>query len=313
MSTLFLHEDELRQLVTLTDAMNSIRDALAADREGQMHLPGEFTLHLPDAGGTVRAAGVYVDGAGHYTVTIHSEFCPTPELAHHHGITILFNAQSGRPAAIIQDNGYLARLRTAALAALTADRLAPASPVRLSILDVSSKTAYLHLKALLTVRQPGDIWVWDESPAQADNFAAMLAEEQNLNLTLAESLAQAVETADLLLCPAYLLPQIPPDLLTPGMHLSVTMLRRRDRLDTAPPLLNRIHRIFTNVAPGFPTETAPASLTDLLTGKLPAHPADEITLAFLHDQPSVDLPLATLALEKALFHGIGHHFTGPLH
>jgi ornithine cyclodeaminase/alanine dehydrogenase-like protein (mu-crystallin family) len=86
----------------------------------------------------------------------------------HHAIVLLFDPTTGVPIATF-DGGAITELRTAAVSALAAERLARADASVLAILG-SGVQAASHLDALRRVRPLRDVRIW--SPRRATSFAA---------------------------------------------------------------------------------------------------------------------------------------------
>ncbi|MCB0226104.1 MAG: hypothetical protein KDI02_20615, partial [Anaerolineae bacterium] len=59
MSLLLINEDELRQTITIAEAIETVKQAFMASAEGHMNMPGSFSLHLPDVQGKVNVEGTY--------------------------------------------------------------------------------------------------------------------------------------------------------------------------------------------------------------------------------------------------------------
>ena len=148
MSLLLLNEDELRQIVTIAEAIAGVKTAFIASAEGRMHVPGAFTLKLPEVKGEVQVKGTYLNEAPYYVVKVNSEFQDNPSinLPVGSGFTAVFDAATGIAAAIMIDNGYISTIRSGAAGALAAQYLANPHLQNVAVLG-SGDQAYMHLKA----------------------------------------------------------------------------------------------------------------------------------------------------------------------
>ena len=81
----------------------------------------------------------------------------------------LFRAETGEPLAIM-DGAALTEMRTAAVSAAAARRLAPANARVLAVLGTGVQ-ARAHVEALRTVRDFAEVRVWGRTPAHAAAFA----------------------------------------------------------------------------------------------------------------------------------------------
>src|SRR5512145_1421438 len=144
MSLLVLNEDELRQTVTIAEAIDAIESAFVALAESRMHVPGNFTLDLPEVNGKVDVEGAYLSQAPYYVIRISSSFRNNPglDLPIQSGLTVVFDAANGSPVAIMVDNGYLTHLRAGAAGALAARYLANQALDRVVVLGSGSQ-AYI--------------------------------------------------------------------------------------------------------------------------------------------------------------------------
>ena len=119
MPLLLLNEDELRQIITISEAIDVVEDAFTASAQSRMNIPGDFTLNLPDVNGQVEAKGAYLHDAPYYVVKVASNFRNNPanNLPAKSGLITVFDAATGFPAAIMVDNGYLTNIRAGAAGA----------------------------------------------------------------------------------------------------------------------------------------------------------------------------------------------------
>ena len=74
MSLLLLNEDELRQIVTIGEAIKCVKAAFTASAEGRMHVPGHFALKLPEVKGEVQVKGTYLNDSLYYVIKVSSDF-----------------------------------------------------------------------------------------------------------------------------------------------------------------------------------------------------------------------------------------------
>ncbi|MBE7553875.1 MAG: ornithine cyclodeaminase family protein [Anaerolineales bacterium] len=330
MSLLVLTEDELRQIVTIAEAIDAVEAAFVALAESRMHVPGNFTLDLPEVSGQVDVEGAYLSQAPYYVVRINSNFRNNSrlELPIQGGLTAVFDAANGSPVAIMLDNGYLTHLRAGAAGALAARYLANQTLDRVVVLGSGSQ-AYIQLKSLTAVRHVGLVSVWGRSPLHVDSYARRLVEDHDLNIEIAPSLETAVRQADLIItATSSQQPLLQADWLKPGVHitavgsnhpnkqeLDVAVLQRADviiadKLDQCA-AAGEIHHA---MAAGVITlEHVQGELGELITGKIPGRTdPGQITVADLTGLEVQNTAIATLALEKALFLGLGQRVESQL-
>jgi ornithine cyclodeaminase len=323
MSLLLLNEDELRQIISLPEATAAIEAAFVANREGRITIPGSFSLALPDVNGEVDVKGAYLQDAPYYVIKIDNNFLGNPSinLSAHGGLITVFDAATGFPAAVLLDNGYLTHVRCGIVGALATRRLANRPINTVAIIGVG-RMAFSQLKALLTTEPVELVTVWGAPPIEADNFARRVVEDHNVNITLAPSVEAAVTQADVIItATTSQQPLIRAEWLKPGVHITAAGKNSPQRQELHADVLQRADAIFVDslaqcshfgeIRHGLNSGIiTPAhirgDLGSLISGHIPGRqgPA-EITLADLTGLEWQDATIATLALENALFLGIG--------
>ncbi len=323
MSVLLLNEDELRQLVTIAEAIDSVKAAFIASAEGRMNVPGGFSLRLPEVKGRVHVKSTYLKEAPYYVVKVNSSFQDNPNLnlPVESGLLAVFEAATGFPAAIMVDNGYLTSIRAGAAGALAAQYLAHRELKHVAVIG-SGNQAYMQLKSLLMVSNVEHVSVWARSPINADLYARCMVEDHDLNITIAPSIEAAVRPADLVITATRSRqPLIESAWLKPGVHITAVGSNNSEKQELDVDVLARADIIFADnlsqcatlgeihhgLAAGVITQDdVQGELGDLIIGKVQGRThSDQITVADLTGIDMQDTFIATLALEKALFLGLG--------
>jgi ornithine cyclodeaminase len=330
MSLLVLTEDELRQTVTIAEAIDAVESAFIALAESRIHVPGNFTLDLPEVNGRVEVEGAYLSQAPYYVVRINSSFRDNPslDLPIQEGLTAVFDAANGSLVAIMLDNGYLTHLRAGAAGALAARYLANQVLDRVVVVG-SGNQAYIQLKSLTAVRNVGLVSVWGRSPLHVDSYARRLVEDHDLNIEIAPSLEAAVRQADLIItATSSQQALLQAGWLKPGVHitavgsdhpskqeLDVAVLQRADviiadKLDQCVSAGEIHHALAAGV---INLDRVQGELGELITGKIPGRTdPGQITVADLTGLEMQNTAIATLAVEKALFLGLGQRVESQL-
>lgn len=330
MSLLLLNEDELRQIVTINEAIASVEVAFAALAAGKLDVPGNFAMQLPNKKGEVQVKGAYLHETPYYVINIRSNFYNNPaiNLPAHSSLIAVFEAATGFPAAIMVDNGYLSTIRTGAVGALAAKYLANQDLNHVAVIGLGDQ-AYMQLKALTAVRTIGMVLVWAHSPASADHYARHMVEDHDVNIEITASIEAAARPADLIIVAAQdQQPLIKAEWLKKGVHITavgstaptppklhVDVLKRADVIVsdniTQSAITGEIHHALE--AKIITQENVQGELSELIAGKIPGRTRpDQITVADLTGLEPQDSVVATLALEKALFYGLGQHIESRL-
>ena len=323
MPLLLLNEDELRQIVTIGEAIKCVKAAFTASAEGRMHVPGHFALKLPEVKGEVQVKGTYLNDSLYYVIKVSSDFLDNQliNLPVRSGFTAVFDAATGFPVAIMVDNGYISLIRAGAAGALAADYLANPHLEHVAVIG-SGDQAYMQLKSLLQVRHVKAVSVWADSPISADSYARTMVEDHDVDIKIATSIEGAVRLADLIITTSYSRQSlIKADWLKPGVHvtavghtghaqqkLHLDVLERADVIvaDSYDQCAT-VGEIHNGLEAGVITqEDVQGELDELVIGQIPGRTqSDQITVADLTGLDTQDTVVATLALEKALFLDLG--------
>lgn len=330
MPLLFLTEDELRQIITIPEAIEAVKAVFVALTEGRISLPGGFTLNLSELQGKVYVKGAYLHEAPYYVVKVTSDFQnnPTINLPVHSGLVTVFDAATGFPVAILFDNGYLTSIRAGAVGALAADYLANETLNHVAVLG-SGTQAYMQLKSVLMTREVGRVSVWGRVPADVDNYARHMVEDHDVDIQIATSIETAVRSADLIItATASQEPLIQAVWLKPGVHITATGSNSPTKQELHPAVLQRADVIIADdfiqcatigeihhalEAKTISRDDVQGELGDLIVGLIHGRTApDQITIADLTGLDVQDTVIATLALDKALFLGLGQRVADQL-
>jgi ornithine cyclodeaminase/alanine dehydrogenase-like protein (mu-crystallin family) len=219
---LVLTEAELRSLLTPDLALDAVRAAFIAHTRGQTILPDVLHMDLPGHRGEIHAKGAYLEHAATWCLKAASAFYDNPErgLPIATGVSLALSAETGFLRAVLLDNGYLTDLRTGAAGALAADLLAPQA-VRHALIVGSGLQARYQLEALLGVRQPERVTVYSQTREHAVRYAHEMTATHQLAVDVADSLADAVASADVIVMTTpSRTPILRADWLKPGTHIT---------------------------------------------------------------------------------------------
>ncbi len=324
MPFLLLNEDELRQTINIPEAIAVVEAALVASAQGRINIPGSFSLPIPAVDGNVTVKGTYLHNTPYYVIKIDNHFSHNraKNLPATSGLITVFDAVTGFPAAILLDNGYLANVRASVMGALATEYLANKNATRVAVIGASQQ-AFMQLKALLAVRSISHVSVWGQLPHETDTYARRVVEDYDVNIEIAPSVEAAVVNADIIIATcASPQPQVKADWLKPGAHLTaISNCRNNNNPKLHPDALQKADIIVVDsleqsaaqgeVSHGLANGAITSGhihseLSSLVLGNIPGRTRpDQITLADLTGLDWQDAIIATLALDKALFLGLG--------
>ena len=220
MSTLFISQDEVRDLLPMSECIDAVRAALADLARGEGIQPLRPVMWLPEKVGALGMMPGYlgsIDTMGIKTVTVFPGNAGT-EYDSHQGTVMLFDAGNGRLEAVI-DASEITAIRTAAASAVATDCLARPDASILAILGAGVQGA-THARSIPLVRDITEIRVWNRTRESADRLVESAA-GNGAKVRAVDSVAEAVAGADVV-CTTTAAPDpvLDGDLLEPGMHVN---------------------------------------------------------------------------------------------
>lgn len=180
--------------------LEGIRQGFRALSAGEVVQPPVMRIDVAEHDGEVDVKGAYVRGQDSFAVKLSSGFFRNPDLGlpSGSGLMILLDAVTGRPRAVLLDDGYLTELRTALAGAVAADALAGDEVDTVGILGAGSQAGW-QARALLLVRSPKRFLVWSRDPAKAQRKAMELAQELGLAVEASDDVEAVVRASDVVI------------------------------------------------------------------------------------------------------------------
>lgn len=173
-----IDEDALRAAVTPERAVAVIREAFRADGDGRTHVPPVINLDIPAHRGEFHIKTAHIEGVPHVAVKIAAGFYDNPArgLPSGSGLMALFDAETGMPAALLLDNGFLTDIRTGAAGAVAAEVLARGQIDTVGVLG-SGLQARHQVRCLRIVRAFQRIIAWSPNRARLDAYCREMRSE----------------------------------------------------------------------------------------------------------------------------------------
>jgi ornithine cyclodeaminase/alanine dehydrogenase-like protein (mu-crystallin family) len=244
-------------------------------------------------------------------------------LTSHLATIILMDPDTGALVALL-DGRYITEARTAAVSAVSVDRLARAGAKRLAIIGTGVQ-ANSHLEAIRLVRPITDIRVWSPNPTHSRTFAEDAALHTGLPVEAMSDSTSAVEGADIVvLVTASPVPVVRDEDIAPGAHICAVGACRPTQREMPTALVAR-SRLFVDSRVAALVEAGDIVLpikegafgADHIVGELGAvisgqcegrRSEDEVTLFKSLGMAVEDVVAAQLAVERAVAAGLGTGF-----
>jgi len=191
-------ENQLRSLVKEAEALEAVEIAFRALAEGRVIQPPPLGMDLEAVRGEVHVKGAFLQGEEVFAMKVASGFYNNPQagLPTGSGLVLVFDAQTGFPLALLQDNGYLTELRTGAAGALAVRLLTPDEPLTVAVLGAGSQARY-QMKAIARVRAIREVRVWSPAPDEIPAYMEEMAPVLRVLIAGAPTPKEAVRGADL--------------------------------------------------------------------------------------------------------------------
>lgn len=187
---------EVRRLLPYTDCVAAIDSAMRRVSAGEVLLPLRHGMALPNARGALGMMPGYLADPECFGIKLVSLFPGNAArgLSTHMGLYVLYEAQSGRPLAVMEA-ATLTAVRTAA-ASVVATRALARDDARILTIVGAGEQAAAHLEAFQAVRPFGEIRIWGRDAAGAARFAARFDGLAGARVSAATRLQTALGGAD---------------------------------------------------------------------------------------------------------------------
>jgi alanine dehydrogenase len=325
MKFFILSEQEVRELIDVTEAFDVCREAFIKLASGQVIQPDVMSFDFDEQDGDAHAKGGYLYGTPYYSVKVAAGFYRNPlkGLPVMSGAVWVFDVTTGFLRAVLLENGFLTNLRTGAAGAIAADLLAREDVRQVAVLGCGSQGKF-QLEALLGVRQIKRIVAYSRTPTTAQQFVNEMETKYGLSGTIASSGREALEGADLVITATpSRTPIVASEWIAAGTHITAvgSDLPEKQELDVkllgrATVVADRLEQCVRQgeihhalAAKTLCVEQVHAELGEIVSGmKRGRASLEEITIVDLTGVGALDAAVANVVAEKALEAGIGHAF-----
>ncbi len=190
-SLIYLNKKEISDMVSMNEAIDSMRYAFIQLSSGMAKVPERMRLNLSDNNATSLIMPAYYNGSPYYCVKIVSVNYSNPMkgLPLIHGTVQVFDAQEGKHIASF-DGESITAIRTAAASGLATDLLAK-KEVDICAIFGTGIQASSHLKAMINVRKIQKFMIFSRSEIHAEKFCKTHSEKVKCEIGSIEKLKEA--------------------------------------------------------------------------------------------------------------------------
>ncbi|WP_313739433.1 ornithine cyclodeaminase family protein [Pseudomonas sp.] len=235
---------QIMAALDVEDALARIEHGFIAYSSGAVQVPPVQAFAFAQDNGDCCIKSAYVDGEETFTVKVSTGFYHNPGkgLDSNDGLMLVLCARTGRPLALLQDEGWLTGMRTALAGRIVARLLAPREVTAIGVLGTGVQ-ARLQLEQLLAATTCRKVVAWGRSEGNVRGYAEF-ARRLGCSVQIALDPEQVARAANLIVCatPARR-PLLDSTWIRPGTHitalgadalgkreLDVALVRRADRL-----------------------------------------------------------------------------------
>jgi len=227
---------DVRKLLPMAECIELMQRTMIAVSEGRVVLPLRSILIMPGDRGMMGVMPGYLADPECFGVKLVSLIPRNkpPQYSSHLGLVMLFEAEHGRPVALL-DAAEITAIRTAAASGLATRLLSRQESGDLALLGAGEQ-ARSHLEAMLTVRALRRIRVWARDPDKARLFAQEQGAKHRIAIETSPTVRTAVAGADIICTTTKARePILLGEWLTPGVHLNVvgSSIAAAAEIDTA--------------------------------------------------------------------------------
>ena len=323
--TLILTRSDVRELLDVAECIEAVERAFRLHGTGEAPAPAVASVHVANGVFHVKAGMLPVGDGEYFVAKTNANFPGNPArlgLPTVQGTLVLCDADRGMPLAMMDANEITA-LRTAAASAVAAKYLARKDATVLAVIGCGLQ-GYQHVRALSLGRQISRVSLYDARSDAAQRLAERIALEFHVPVTIAPSVAAAVEDAGACVtCTTsteFLLDDVAPGTFVAGV--GVDSERKRE---LAPQLLRRSKLVVDVLAQcaafgdlhhaidaGVMTrEDVHAELGAVVAGLRPGRESDDEVIVFDSTGMALqDVAAAALVYERAIAGncGVSVHF-----
>jgi len=170
---------QIKQQLNLQEKKNIVRlielqeQGFAAFSNNQVVVPDVFHMLFDSpAPGDLHVKGAHMTGGEFYVIKLATGFGNNPMefgIPTSQGLMILGDSKTGRPVALLQDEGFLTDLRTAVAGLIAAKYLAPKNISAIGVLGTGGQ-ARLQVQYLKHVTTCRELFVWGRNSQRVDEY-----------------------------------------------------------------------------------------------------------------------------------------------
>ncbi|MFD2707096.1 cyclodeaminase [Salibacterium lacus] len=236
-------ERDIRQVVDVNrKALELVEEGFQKLERGEVTMPPVLRVDIPEHHGEVDVKTAYVKGMDMFALKMSSGFFDNPDkgLPSLSGMMLLLRTDTGFTDSILQDNGYLTDVRTAAAGGIAAAHLAPETVETAGVIGTGTQARY-QIRALQLVRKLDQVLVYGRKSERVQEYIDDMQKELGIEVKATESPEEVVRNSDAVVTttPAKQ-PIIQKEWLHPGLHITAMGSDAEEKNEVAPDVLGAV-------------------------------------------------------------------------
>lgn len=218
---MYFNKEQIINSIDMCQVIPLIEEGFIRLSRGDAVIPPFGSMHFEKPKGEVHIKYGYIKDHECYVVKIASNFYDNHSLGipAGQGLLLVFSRLTGQLKAILNDEGYLTEIRTAAAGAIAAKYLAPNKIKNIGVIGTGSQ-AYYQLLLLKQVLDYKRVYVWSRNQDHLQKFIRK-PEFSDFDMIPALSIAQLTQECNLIItATSSSSPLITAENVLPGTHIT---------------------------------------------------------------------------------------------
>ena len=211
---------EIKDALIGLNIIPEIENGFVQYSDGNVIVPPVGELIFEEPPGDVHIKYGYIKNDDIYVIKIASGFFKNTDLGlqSSQGMMLMFSQKSGKPVAILHDEGYLTNIRTAAAGAVVAKYLAPNNVNCIGIVGTGTQ-AHLQLEFLKGIIDCKNVMVWGRNKEHSSQYCEDFL-SQGYSITIADLKSLSRSCNYIITTTPATEPLIQADWIQPGTHIT---------------------------------------------------------------------------------------------
>ena len=323
MKILLLTKEDMKKVITMDQAIQADKEALAIYSCGEKDIPLRTNLDIKEFEGQSLYMPGYAKAAKALGVKIVSVYPKNAEkgIPSVPSTMVLVDDETGQVTCLM-DGTYLTQLRTGAVAGAATDLLARKDAKKFVLIGTGGQAAS-QLEAVLAIRSIREVKVFSRHAPKAEEFAQAMRTQFDIDISISTNLKKDIQTADIITAVTTAKkPVFDGTLLKPGVHINGVGSYTPEMCEIPPEVLDQAGKIYVDTNDAikesgdfqslletdrFDLSAVTGELGDLVEGKSPGREnEDEITFFKTTGNAILDIVVAKKIYDNAKQKNIGN-------